>query len=310
MLHNRYFSSISKCYHYILYVFGLFSVCLLLTFTGCTETIDIKTDNSKPVIVIYGTITDIPSYQEVNISSSTGYFDNKTNPKISGAKVTITSDNDVYTLNEVEGTSGLYRTTTMMSGVPGKTYNLRVEVDYNGDGVNEVYEASEKMEGKVLLDSIDVTSQLVSQRNYFSVNIYAQDPSSEDYYMCRYQVNDSVYNKISKYIVFDDTSINGQYIKGLSIEYFPNIKDKSKYTDDEIKDMTFISEGDSMKLHMCHITKGYYKFLYQCQQEKNGEDPFFGGPLSNIDTNISNGGTGYFAAFAVSEAKGVAPKQK
>ncbi|WP_321436209.1 DUF4249 domain-containing protein [uncultured Bacteroides sp.] len=309
MLHNRYFSGMSKCYNYFSYVLRLFSVCLLLMFASCTEIIDINTDNSKPVIVIYGAITDIPSFQEVSISSSTGYFDNKTNPKISGAKVTITSGSEEYTLNEVEGTPGLYRTTTKMSGIPGKTYNLQVEVDYNGDGVNEVYEASAKMEEKVQLDSIDVTSQLVSQRNYFSVNMYAQDPSSEDYYMCRYQINDSVYNKISKYIVFDDTSVNGQYIKGLSLGYFPDIKDKSKYSDDEVKEMTFMAEGDSVKFQLSRITKGYYRFLFQCQQEKNGEDPFFGGPLSNIDTNISNGGTGYFAAFAVSEAKGVAPKQ-
>ena len=298
MLHNRYFS----------YIFRLFFVGLLMSFFSCTESIDIDTDNSKPVIVIYGTITDTPSYQEVSISSSTGYFDNKANPNISEAKVTITSGSDVYTLNEVEGTPGLYRTTTQMSGAPGRTYNLRVEVDYDEDGVNEVYEANAKMEDKIKLDSIDITSQPLSQYNYFSVNINAQDPASEDYYMCRYQINDSVYNKISRYIVFDDTSVNNQYVKGLSVGYFPDINDKSLYSDDEVKDMTFMAEGDSVKLQMCRITKGYYKFLFQCQQEKNGEDPFFGGPLSNIDTNISNGGIGYFAAFAVSEAKGIAPK--
>ena len=309
MLHNKYFSGVLKCYNYFLYVFGLFSVCLLLTLTGCTETIDIKTDNSTPVIVIYGTVTDQLAYQEVKISSSTGYFENKTNPKISGAKVTITSGNEEYTLKEVSDTPGLYRTTTKMAGIPGNTYKLKVEVDYNNDGVNEVYEATADMEGKVALDSIQVGKQLISQYLYFPVKIYAQDPSSEDYYLCRYQINDSVYNKISRYVVFDDTSLNGQYINGLSVSYFPDIKDKSRYSDSDAKDMTFMAEGDSVKWQLCRITKGYYRFLSQCQQEKNGEDPFFGGPLSNIETNISNGGIGYFAAFAVSEAKGVAPKQ-
>jgi hypothetical protein len=309
MLHNRYFSGISKCYNYFSYVFRVFSVCLLVMFASCTETIDINTENSKPVIVIYGTVTDELSYQEVSVSSSAGYFDNKVNPKISGAKVTITSGSDMYSLKEVSGTPGLYRTTTKMAGVPGRTYKLRVEVDYNGDGVNEVYEATADMEGKVPLDSIEVGRQLLSQYNYFPVKIFAQDPSTEDYYLCRYEINDSVYNKISRYIVFDDTSVNGQYIDGIPVGYFPDVKDKSKYSDSDVKEMTFMAEGDSVKFRMSRITKGYYRFLFQCQQEKNGEDPFFGGPLSNIDTNISNGGTGYFAAFAVSEAKGVAPKQ-
>jgi hypothetical protein len=285
------------------------SVGLLLSFYGCTETININTDNSEPVIVIYGTVTDELSYQEVNISSSIGFFENKANSKISGAIVTITSGNDVYSLNEVDGTPGLYRTTTKMAGIPGNSYKLEVKVDYNNDGVNEVYEATTEMEGKVYLDSINVTRQIAFNDNYFSVNIYAQDPSSEDYYMCRYQVNDSIYNKISRYVIFDDMSINGQYLKGLSIGYFPDIKEKNNYSDDDIKDITFMAEGDLLKLQMCHITKGYYRFLSQCQEEKEGENPFFGGPLSNINTNISNGGIGYFAAFAVSDAKEVIQKQ-
>jgi len=309
MLHHSSFSSISKCYNYSSYILGLLSVFLLLTFTGCTETIDIDTDNSKPVIVIYGTITDEFTYQEIHISSSTGYFDNKTNPKISGAKVSITSGNNVYTLTEVSDTPGLYRTTTKMAGIPGNTYKLKVEVDYNSDGVNEEYTSSAYMESKVSLDSINIKRQLISQYNYFSVNLYAQDSPDEDYYMCRYQINDSIYNKISRYIVFDDTSINGQYIDGLPIEYFPDVKDKSKFSDDDIKNMTFMADNDSVKFELCHITKGYYRFLQQCQFEKDGEDPFFGGPLSNIETNISNGGVGYFAAFAISEARDVAPKQ-
>lgn len=309
MFQYNCFSTISKCYNYILYVFGLFSVCLFLTFTSCTEVIDIKTDNSKPVIVIYGTVTDEYTYQEVKINSSAGYFDNKANPKISGAKVTITSGNDEYILNEVNGTPGLYRSAVKFSGVPGNTYKLKVEVDYNADGVNEVYEAAAEMQGKVSLDSIQIGRQLVSQYLYFPVKIFAQDPSSEDYYLCRYQINDSVYNKISRYVVFDDTSVNGQYIDGLPIGYFPDSKERSKYSDSDAKEMTFMTEGDHVKWQLSRITKGYFRFLIQCQQEKNGEDPFFGGPLSNIETNISNGGIGYFAAFAISEAQGIVPKQ-
>jgi hypothetical protein len=35
----------------------------------------------------------------------------------------------------------------------------------------------------------------------------------------------------------------------------------------------------------------------------NGENPFFGGPASNIITNISNGGLGYFTTYAGSTAE-------
>lgn len=296
-------------FNHISYIFRFIFIGSLLSLSSCTESIDIKTDNSKPVIVIYGTITNIPAYQEVRISSSTGYFDNNSNPKISGAKVSISSDSEEYDLQEVPSTPGLYRTNKQISGVLGKNYHLRVEVDFDQDGLNEIYEADEKMEKSIQLDSIDVSKDIKSGYTFYSLNVYAQEPASEDHYMCRYQINDSTYNKISRYIIFDDISINNQYVKGLSIWHFPDTGDKDLYSDDDVKNMTFMNAGDSIKLQMGIISKGYFKFLTQCQQEMNGEDPFFGGPLSNIDTNISNGGIGYFAVYYISEARSVVPNK-
>jgi hypothetical protein len=37
----------------------------------------------------------------------------------------------------------------------------------------------------------------------------------------------------------------------------------------------------------------------------SGENPFFGGPASNIITNISNGGRGFFTTYPLSTTKTV-----
>ncbi|WP_321330730.1 DUF4249 domain-containing protein [uncultured Bacteroides sp.] len=293
------------------FISGLLISALSFAFVGCTETINLDTNDTDPVIVIYGLITDVPAYQEVQVSSSTGYFDDAPNAKISGAKVSIsTDDGEIYNLKEVASTPGIYKTTELMSGAPGKTYHLTVKTDFNNDGADETYEAETKMPEKVELDSINITSQKVTGYKFFSINMYAQEPAGENYYMCRYQINDSLYTQISKYIIFDDLSLDNQYIKGLSLSYFADLEDKSRYSDDDIKDMAFIASGDSVKVLFSNISKAYYNFLTQCQEEIDGENPFFGGPLSNIDTNISNGGIGYFGAYCVSEAAGVAPEKE
>ena len=278
---------------------------------GCTETIELDTNDAKPVIVIYGVLTDVPSYQEIQISSSTGYFDNKPNPRISDAIVSITSEEGTeYVLQEVDTVPGLYRTSVLMSGIPGKTYTLEVKTDFDGDGTGETYSAEAKMEEKVILDSILITTPDMMGFEFYSINLYAQDIADKSYYFARYQVNDSVYNKISTYIVFDDMGIENQYTNGASIGYFPDIKEKDRYTEEDAKHMTFIKPGDTVRLQLCSISKGYYNFLLQCQKEIAGENPFFGGPLSNVATNLSNGAIGYFAARTLSEKEEIAPVRK
>ena len=298
----------------LFYTNGLILALLLLfNLSSCTEDITLNTDNATPVIVIYGTITDEPIYQEVHISASTGYFETTKNPKISGAVVTITTGSgDVYTLKEASSTPGTYRTETPLAGKLGETYHLKVVVDFNNDGVPDTYEATTAMKkDKIEMDSITVTHEQITNRSFYSFNIYAQELPDKNYYMCHYQVNDTLYSQISKYIIFDDKVFDNQYIKGTSIGYFPDNIDRSKYDDkDDYDSMVFISEGDRVKITISNIDKKYYDFLHQCQNERDGENPFFGGPLSNISTNITGGGIGFFTAYSVSEAKSIAGKAK
>lgn len=235
---------------------------------GCTEKIELDTDNAKPVIVIYGVLTDVPSFQEIEISSSTGYFNNQPNPKISDALVSITAEEGTeYTLSEVDTLPGLYRTSVLMSGTPGKRYTLNVKTDFDGDGVGETYTAETTMEQKIDLDSITVTTPEMMGYAFYSINMYAMDVPNKSYYLIRYQVNDSVYNKISKYIVFDDMGIEEQYIQAASIGYFPDVKEKERFTEEDSKHLTFIKRGDTVRIQLCSISKGYYNFLLQCQKE-------------------------------------------
>jgi hypothetical protein len=287
---------------------------LLISMTfSCTEDTTISTTDSAYVPVIYGTITDQNIRQQIQISSSSGYFDKEQNERISNAIVTLKEDSSVishsYVLTQDSVGSGIYLTQDLIAGKPGWTYSLSVIMDFNNDGVTEEYIAESTMPEKLKVDSFNITKKKVGEYTLFSLNISAQDQGDEDnYYFGRYNINGVWYNKISKYIAFNDVSLNGQYVKDLSVWNFNDIQDKDKFSDDDAKDMVFLSPGDSMIVEFSNISKAYFYFINECSSQKNGSNPMFGGPPANISTNISNGARGFFTAYAVSMVGGKAPE--
>lgn len=274
---------------------------LLLFLVGCTEAIDIHTDNSEPVIVIYGTITDEIKQQEVRITRSSPYFDDKSNPSISGAKVTITSsENKVYKLEEDESNPGYYRSLISWAAKVGVEYTLDVEVDFDDDGVMDNYQAATQILPTVTLDSIKIVPMTIMGHANYALNIYGEEPPTEDFYLFKFNINDSLYTKkISQFIVSDDVMFSGQYINGITINYFNDISEWEDDSDEQRKNSIYIKTGDKVEAQMSSVPKGYYDFIIQCWSEMNGENPMFGGPASNITTNISNGGVGFFTGYCI-----------
>jgi hypothetical protein len=300
-------SKLNKIYY------GVIAIFFIPLFISCTEDTTINTSDSTVIPVIYGTITDHNVRQEIDLSSSSGYFDAQENKRISNATVTLEEDSAEttrqYTLTQDSIGSGIYQTQKPMVGKTGWTYKLTVYMDFNQDGTPETYKAESIMPKKVNLDSINITKMKEEEYSVYSLNINAQDPANEEnYYFCKYSINDTLYNKISKYIYFNDTSLNGTYVKNLGIWHFFDKSNKSKFSDSDAEDMVFLSSGDKVTVEISNITKGYYNFINDCQNQKDGSNPMFGGPPANISTNISNGARGYFTAYSTSLASCIAPK--
>ncbi len=297
----------NKKYGILSFLILNFSFLILLS---CTAPIDIDTDNSEPVIVIYSTLTDELRQQEVRISRSSPYLDNQPNATISGALVTITSsDLQTYHLTENPETPGLYQSTETWSVKENVAYSLDVEVDFNSDGIKESYKATT---GNVIplmqLDSIKIVPLDIMGHTNYAMNIYGLDSPEHDYYICKFLVNDSlITTQISKIFTVDDVVFNNTYVDGITLRYFDDIEEYEKDSEERRKNSTYLQSGDVVELQMSRVPKGYHDFINQCQKEMRGENPFFGGPASNITTNISNGGVGYFSGYVIARAKTTVP---
>jgi hypothetical protein len=275
---------------------------------SCTAPFDIDTRDSEPVIVIYGCLSDEDRHQQVRITRSSPYFDGRENEVVANANVRI-KDSEGHDYIFPYGKNGSYRSDVRFRARPGLTYRLTVEVDFDGDGTDETYEAETTVHPPLTVDSITVKPVDIMGFRHYSLNIYAQDPpDANNFYLFRFFINDSISNsRISDYIVADDEFFNGSYLEN-TIYYFEDVTDENVVRKNEGNDHIYmVSPGDRIRLQTLNIEEGYYKFLNECNSEMRGENPMFGGPPSNITTNISNGGVGFFTAYCICEKATAVP---
>jgi hypothetical protein len=140
---------------------------------------------------------------------------------LSGAVVEINvSNGEAFTLVEDPAHPGQYQTPNAVAGVPGLTYQLTVKADVNPTGVQELYSATSTMPEAMPVDSIRIKSVSTMGNLSYELSVYAQNPPDDDYYLGIYEVNDSIYDKISKYSLLNDDMFNGQYMDGWSMGRF------------------------------------------------------------------------------------------
>jgi len=281
----------------------LYLFFLSLIFVGCTEPFNIKTNDSEPTIVIYGVLTDEFKQQSVQITRSSPYFDNEPNPAISGAKVTIkSSDGKEFELFEDTENAGNYLSKNNWSAQSGINYTLNVDVDFKKNGTINNYQASTLFAPTAFFDSLKIVPMMIMGHANYALNVYGQDSEEEEFYLFRITINDSLATTaLSQYILTDDILFNGQYIDGLTMQYFDDISEWENDSEEVRERSTYIKYGDKIDVELSIITKGYYDFITQCVREMGGENPMFGGPASNITTNISNGGVGFFTGYCSSK---------
>jgi hypothetical protein len=285
-----------KNWFFIVLIF--FSVPFL---SSCEEPFDIDTNDAPPVIIIYGSFTNECTYHSIQVSVSSSYFDPQPNRGIPDAEVWIKSSaGDMYRFIKNDTVPGLYQTIDKVAGIPDLAYTLNVEVDFDNDGAKEIYTATSYMLTPTEIDSVKIRNLSMMGQKRYAMYLYAQDVLTEDYYLSTYKVNDTlVLNKLSQISLMSDRTFNGQYMNNMLLRMFGDANDRNEDRDEEREENSrvYLDLGDVVILSLGRIEKGYYNFINQCRNEMEGESPFFGSPASNIITNISHGGRGYFACY-------------
>lgn len=276
---------------YKVHLTNLIAVLGFFLITGsCTERINIDLDETYTRLVVDGQITTDTTRHYIKLSKTMDYFANQEAEPVTGASVTINN----YSLEESDSVPGLYLTDPTAYGEIGKTYTLHIEnVDIDKNGQQEVYTATSEIKTIAEGDSIDVVYREISDDyQFWEIQLYAQDPPEENYYLFKVYINDTlVTDTIDEYTLQEDDLFNGNYVPGAFVQSLSNSKADER-----------LEEGDVVTLEANGITEDYYKFVIELTRETGYSNPLFSGPPANVRTNIEggNGAVGYFKAYSIS----------
>ena len=282
-------------------ILGYILLCIL--FTACTEPWSIDLEDVEPRLVIIGSLCTEPGQYAVSVSRSANYFSDEQDLGISGALVTING----VPLTESTEFKGRYLTAEGFAAESGQTYRLEVRLDFDGDGVAEIYSASAVAPETVILGAMSLMPVIDNSEKLFPLATLAffLDPVGENFYgaRLRYIVGDSLSQwrtvnystSPSKCVfnLFDSTVEDGSLIA------YPCFM-VAKRNVIAPGDTLMVFPTDTVELELNNYSPDYYEFVRQLCEAESGQNPLFMTPVGTYTGNISGGALGAFGIYTSS----------
>jgi hypothetical protein len=312
-------------------------ISVIVLLTACTKDYDIKLDNTKPLYVIEGRISDLKGPYFIRITKSTSLFgypptnNGDSVEAVQGAQVIITDDMGTvdtlipavdhlprwyysyingrfdslfyaYKSVSINYSRGYYQT-TKIKGIPGHTYQLHVQM---GDST---FQASAYMPHVPTLDSVTIQRNAVVNPSGAVGNlplVWFKEPQDEkNYYMLQF------YPHINEY-PYDAFWMDYNNYYGL-----PYVVD-DKILPPYVKGLSIefiVSDnypygndwpygnfysGNPSDIRLCSITKEAYNYFSELRKQLQTDGNVYKPVPASAAGNISNGALGLFWASDIS----------
>ncbi len=272
----------------------IFIITFLSSVYSCTERIDINTKAGESKLSVFGYITNDTTRHIIKITRTAPYFSTNAPEGISNAVVTISDESNIYTLTESMDYPGVYFTQKNVYGEEGETYTLDILLDFDGDGVNEHYQAVAKMPYATRVDSLGL--QPSKDMEYLpELLLYGLIPDLQKNYLALYITKNKIPETIlDYYLIISDGYFKGYEIIGYEIPFV--VEDG-------------VAQGDTVLFRVSSFSKEFSDFISHARSESGGSNPIFGGPPADVKSNIyamdtenTVGIVGAFGAFPFNEA--------
>jgi len=310
-------------------------LCMMVA-TGCVKEIALNS-KATPVYVIEGKISDLWGPYYVRITKSADpvsvAVDRNQVEAVTGARVIISDedagitdtltpspekmtryiyyfrnrivDSTLATSNEQDNTAAHgYYETSKITGVPGHTYHLKVQIN------DSVFEASAYMPSVPKLDSAgfrDTTIAPYVNSGYVPVAWFKEPQNEKNYYLLSYNypfyyrydyfLNWRSYsNTILPFYVLDDkilpADINNLVVRVITLSY-------SRYS--QYYPYVYPGGNDQpTQIKLCSLTKNAYEYYDALNRQLQNDGNIYQPVPASATGNISGGALGLFWATSVS----------
>jgi hypothetical protein len=252
----------------------IISILIIFSTSSCLEVLDLQHEDSEPLLIVEGKITNQPGPHFVTLSTTLSFNSIERAGMVDDAIVTISDDDG----NEEQLTylqDGLYESSSIQ-GIVGRTYFLTVY--YEGITYSSQTTMLPISSIDTLFSKFQPSTSLYDEGYYVSLAAKLSRPDVTNFYRWMVYENDSLYNGINDILVSDDAFVE----EGFEFRF-----DYPFELDDTVKIEMYSLNQDGLN---------YYEGFIDVLQSDGG---LFSPPPVNAPSNISNGALGLFHATAV-----------
>jgi hypothetical protein len=260
----------------------LIYLVLFTLLISCEKKTDWTLQNEQQdIVVVDGTLTNEVKAQSIKLSFPVTSL-NETPSPVSGATVVISDEDSSYQLTEQPAKSGIYVSTGNFAGVPGNHYTLLISYKH------KIYSAKTIMTNGVSFTQLQYAKN--SNNGLFHISWVANSYNGERF---------AIYE-----ILLDWSSVPGYQnsdpdsCKARLLYYTLPTLDVSEVFAPEVEGIYF-PKGTFITERRYSITREHAEFIRALLSETNWQGGLFDSSHSNLPTNISEGGAGFFAACGI-----------
>lgn len=277
-----------------------FFFILAIAGLSCEDPIDIELPSGEPNVVVEGWVTDQPGPYRVKLSKTLPFDSPDTNPRISGAAVSIiVNGSRTYILVEDADHPGEYITDSLeLRGAVGSSYRLVVETE---DKI--ITSTSEIMNPSPPFDTLQYSyiqnifiPETFSFTSGYLVTGFVNDAAERsDYYRWKVIENGLAYDRAEDLILITDRFFNG------------------KRFGFEVSGILFQS-SDTVTIQQYSLNENSFDFLRNLNIQAIGLGRSTSTPPSQVRGNLRNINDGdetilgYFGVSSVAEAEVILPE--
>ena len=247
-------------------------ILIALGFASCTDVINVEVPTAPPRLVIEASIDwekgTAGSRQQINLSTSTPFFDNLQQSPVVGALVKITNDEDGTEFLFRDQNDGSYVTSSFVPEM-GQSYTLQVEHE------GEIYIAKETMIPVVEIDDVFQSTDNGFDQNALEVNVLFTDPPNvPNFYLAKFQRRGDLFPTL-----FD---IRDEFTDGNQIKII-----YERIENEDTGEKEFVP-GDIVDISLIGISSQYYDFIRLLNSQSGNTGNLFSTIPAEIKGNCIN----------------------
>lgn len=259
----------------------IISILTLTTlFFSCERPITLDVEQTEPVYIIDGLITNQEANHRITISKSQFFYDSGENPTISNADVQVV-DNEGNNWVFTESDPGEYLSETAFSGKVGNSYTMTIKIDGLTFTATDELSYLQPIDTLIAIIDEDEFEDPEVEGEYWDFLTFLTEPqATEDYYLLKFLKNGEVFNYDGQDVyVFNDDTIQ-ENVDGFTSN-------------------TYYREGETGGIEFHRISRAVFVFYNSLGENLNNDGGVFSGQPSNVTSNISGGALGVFMTSSV-----------